>query len=76
MEREPNGVRITNREVYDVVIQLRDRVASLENRLDNVLSENVETRKRTRGLELKFYGILAGLVGAVVVVLAGLADKL
>lgn len=66
--------RVTNREVYDAVMQLRDRVASLENRVDSVLSENVDLRKRTRGLELKFYGILAGLVGAVGVALASIAN--
>lgn len=63
-------IRISNREVYDAVMQLRDRVAGLERRVDHVLGENVELRKRTRGLELKFYGILAGLIAAVGVFLA------
>ena len=70
-DESPTFARITNREVYDAVVQLRDRVASLENRVDNVLGENVELRKRTRGLELKFYGILTGLVGAVLAAIAG-----
>ena len=64
--------RITNREVYDAVVGLKSAVQSLEARVDNVLGENVDLRKRVRGLELKFYGILAGLVGAVGVFLAGL----
>lgn len=72
-DNEQTFARITNREIYDAVVQLRADVSSLENRVDNVLGENVELRKRTRGLELKFYGILAGLVGAVSVLLAGLA---
>ena len=72
-DQEPTFARITNREVYDAVVQLRDRVAALENRVDSVLSENVDLRKRTRGLELKFYGILAGLVGAMGVFLATLS---
>lgn len=69
---EQTFARITNREVYDAVVQLRDRVGALEHRIDDVLGENVELRKRTRGLELKFYGILAGLVGAVATFVAGL----
>jgi tetrahydromethanopterin S-methyltransferase subunit G len=71
-DESPTFARITNREVYDAVMQLRDRVAALENRVDNVLGENVDLRKRTRGLELKFYGILAGLIGAVAVTLASM----
>lgn len=63
------GIRISNRELYDMLVQLRDRVGSLENRVDAVLGENVDLRKRVRGLELRFYGILAGLVGAIVVLL-------
>jgi hypothetical protein len=65
------AIRITNREVYDAVMQLRDRVASIERRLDAVLADNIELHKRTRSLELKFYGILAGLVGAVTVFIVG-----
>lgn len=68
---EPTFARITNREVYDAVVRLERTVASLENRVDNVLGENVDLRKRTRGLELKFYGILAGLLGSVAAYLTG-----
>jgi hypothetical protein len=71
-DQEPTFARITNREVYDAVQRLERAVAGLENRVDNVLGENVDLRKRTRGLELKFYGILAGLVGAVGVFFAQL----
>ena len=70
-ENGSNGVRIANREIYDAVLQLRDRVQGLENRVDNVLGENVELRKRVRGLELRFYGVLAGLIGAFAVLLGG-----
>lgn len=62
-------IRISNRELYDMMSQVRDRVASLENRVDNVLGENTDLRKRVRALELKSYGIMAGLLGAVVVLL-------
>lgn len=70
-ETDPSngGIRISNRELYDMATQVRDRVASLENRVDNVLGENVDLRKRVRGLELRFYGIGAGLVAAIIVLL-------
>jgi hypothetical protein len=74
MSGDEYAIRITNREVYDAVVQLRDRVASLERRVDSVLGENVELRKRTRSLELKFYGILAGLLGAVTVFMASVVS--
>ena len=70
-EQEPTFARITNREVYDVVVQLRDRMGNVEQTIGNVLGENVELRKRVRGLELRFYGILAGLLGAVGAFVAG-----
>lgn len=61
------GIRISNRELYDMMVQVRDRTAALENRLDNVLGENVDLRKRVRGLELRFYGIAAGLLAALLI---------
>lgn len=69
---EPNnggGIRISNRELYDMLVQVRDRVASLENRVDMVLSDNFKLGKRVRSLELRFYGVLAGLVTAIIVLL-------
>lgn len=68
---DSNGgsIRISNRELYDMMLQVRERVQALENRVDNVLGENVSLNKRVRGLELRFYGIGAGLVAAIVVLL-------
>ena len=69
---EGNGesfVRITNREIYDGLSDLKDQVKGIRADLTMVLSENVELRKRVRGLELKFYAILAGLTGALFAVL-------
>jgi hypothetical protein len=62
MPDENDFVRITNREIYDAIISLRDRVAGVENRVDAVLTENVDLRKRIRTLELRSYSILAGLI--------------
>lgn len=62
-------VRITNREIYDGLNDVNDQVKSMRTDLSNILAENVELRKRVRGLELKFYAILAGLIGALVAIL-------
>lgn len=56
------GIRITNREVYDGLLQVRDRLQAVETRLDLVLSENVSIGKRVRSLELRYYAVLAGLL--------------
>lgn len=63
----PNGdafVRVTNREIYDAIISLRDRVAGVENIVENVLQENKDTRKRIRSLELRTYAVLSGCITA------------
>lgn len=82
---ESNGaVRITNREIYDELIKLKDKVAdsqrdtaevkasvhNVDKRLENMESLNLSDHgKRLRALELRFYGILAGLVAALGVLL-------
>jgi len=49
----------------------------MDNRMNNILGENVELRTRVRSLELKTYTIMAGfstaLVAAGLVLLKGLA---
>lgn len=61
-------IRITNREIYDAMRELQNAVRSMENRVDVVLRENTELKKeygsRIRSLELRFYGVLAGLIAA------------
>ena len=66
------SIRITNREMYDMLVQLRDATRALEYRVDSVLSENVTLHKRVRALELRFYGVLAGLIASVTALGAGL----
>lgn len=66
-EHDGAFIRITNREVYD-------RLGGVEAKLDDALS-NIRSRdktieeygKRIRALEIRFYGVLAGLIGALVV---------
>lgn len=60
-------VRITNREVYE-------RLGTVEAKLDSALStidkQNaalIDYGKRIRALELRFYGVLAGLIGAMAI---------
>lgn len=62
---DPVFYRITNREVFE-------RLGTVEAKLDRALS-HIDTldghisdlSKRTRALELRFYGVLAGLIGAI-----------
>lgn len=56
-----NGIRITNREVYDGLLQVRDRLSALEHRVDLVLRENIQLRKRVARLEWRFYAVLGVL---------------
>lgn len=58
------AVRITNREIWTQLQHVDGTVARLVGRVDSVLSENTALRKSVRQLELKFYGLLAGVVGA------------
>lgn len=58
-------VRITNREIFDGLNDVKDQVKSMRNDLSNILEENVDLRKRVRGLEWKFYAVLSGLLGAI-----------
>lgn len=72
---EPTGtgngdfIRITNREIYDGLSALKEEVRDMRTLVQNVLSENVELRARVRSLELKSYAIMAGLLGAVAVLM-------
>ena len=68
-------VVVTNKEVYDVVMETRDEVVELKSLLVRETDEKVELKKRVRSLELKFYGILAGLIVAVGGYLSGALPK-
>jgi len=60
-----NGIRITNREVYDLVVELKDDVGDMARMVDQVVRENKDLKKRLVGLEVKVYALLAGLIAAV-----------
>lgn len=57
-------VRITNREIWTMLTEVRAKVTDIANEMDSFNAERLDTRKRVRALELRFYGILAGLIGA------------
>ena len=60
-------VRITNAMVYAELQATRADLRDLASRV----SDYPDLKKRTRALELKFYGVVAGLIAAVGVVVAG-----
>lgn len=60
-----NGyIRISNREIYDQVVRLHQRIEGLESRIDAVLGESIDNQRRLRAVELKVYTVLAGLTTA------------
>ena len=66
-ENSPDFVRITNREVYE---RLGKVEAKLDDALRTIVTQNTtigEHGKRIRSLELRFYGVLAGLMGAIAI---------
>ena len=65
MSEPTDFIRITNREIYEMVVSTRDTVKSMDSRMNAILNENADLRKRVRALELKVYAGLAGVVAAI-----------
>lgn len=65
-------VRITNREIYDGLRRLETGFDTLNTTMASVLEENVTLGKRVRALELRFYGVLAGLMASLTALGVGL----
>jgi hypothetical protein len=61
---DPTFVRITNAMVY---AELQATRADLRD-LAKAVADYPDQKKRVRSLELKFYGVLAGLISALAVV--------
>ena len=59
------GIRISNREIYDALMTVKDDVRDLKNDV----KELNDLRNRIRSLEIKFYGVLAGLIAALGLIL-------
>lgn len=64
-QQDISFVRITNREIYDSIRSLERNVVNMDQRMNDILRENVDARARIRSLELKVYTILAGFTTAV-----------
>lgn len=63
----PTFVRITNQMVYTELQATRADLRSLANELNDY----PELKKRVRALELRFYGVLAGVIGTMGVLVFG-----
>lgn len=60
---EENGntfVRITNREIYNALQELKSAMVKLADQGDTIEDHG----SRIRALELRWYGVVAGLMGA------------
>lgn len=68
-EREEGGVRVSNRAIYDQLLAVRFEVADMKKDLQNYQQRQTEHSKRLRSLEIKFYGIVAGMTAALMVLL-------
>lgn len=77
MSDQGNGdrtfVTITNRDVWNEVHGLREDVQGYRDEIRDYrseISDYAQTKARVRALEFKFYGLLAGVVGAVIILVA------
>lgn len=61
-------VRVTNREIYSLIVNVREDVMEIKRQLIGVTGVSQDHSNRLRSLELKFYGLLAGLIGGVLFV--------
>ena len=70
---------VTNSEVWHTLKSL-ERTASelqagvdkLNMKFDNASEDRDEDRKRIRALEMKFYGVVAGILGAIGLIASGM----
>lgn len=60
-------VRITNREVYNRLGTVEAKLDAALSTIDKQNAQLIDYGKRIRALELRFYGVLAGLIGAMAV---------
>lgn len=70
-EGEAPFVRITNAVVYAELQAARADLRDLGKDFATLASDYRDSKKRIRALELKFYGVLAGLVAAIGLLTAG-----
>jgi hypothetical protein len=85
LPEDENGafVRVTNTHIYQELLNLKTEVQSIRHGLRNVQTalgdvsirslahDQTKLEKRVRSLELKFYGIISGLVAGLFIVAKG-----
>lgn len=82
-DRGPAFYTITNRQVYEKLEHLEDKLDVMQRDVDaaarrmaelevQFTAQNRELTERVRALELRFYGILAGLIAAAASIYAGI----
>lgn len=57
-------VSISNRDVWNSLQEVKDLVRGMSAKMDSINAKVEDHDKKIRGLDLKFYGILAGLIAA------------
>lgn len=72
-DRPPNGNfhTVTNREVWDTLQSTNATLGEMNNTLNNLDSNQRIHQERIRSLEVKYYGVIAGLITAVGAIIAG-----
>lgn len=61
----PRGfISISNEDVYRKLERMDDKLNTLSRNFDHVTSDTDDLKRKVRALELRFYGILAGLIAA------------
>ena len=58
-------VRITNREVWEKLGRVETKIDQALTKQEKADEERADHSKRIRSLELRFYGILAGIIATV-----------
>ena len=71
-EGAPNGgsqsfYRVTNAQIYERLETVKSKMDDSLRIQDEMLRDISEHSKRIRSLELRFYGVLAGLISAVAI---------
>jgi hypothetical protein len=62
-------IRITNREIYLRLEMVANELRTMTSDVRQAVEGSLELGKRVRSLELKFYGVLAGLVAAITIII-------
>ena len=65
MGEETEFIKITNRDIWTKLEVIENDMKDLGGTIRIQVTTGADINKRVRALELRFYGILAGLIGAI-----------